>query len=380
MSAQPASIPTPHDITLDPILAALQRIVPAPRLREATLFAQAFYARMSPEEYALRGPDDWAALARGFMDFVRERRAGRVAIRIFNPTRAEHGWESPHTVIQIANDDMPFLVDTVSMVLAQHDAGIHVLGHPVLKFRRDPGGNVLALGEGQLESLMHIEIDRQTEADELARIEHDILAALDDVRACVQDWDAMRAKLRAIADELPSRSMPVPDAVRDEAHAFLQWAADNHFTFLGYRDYSVDDVDGEPTLHAVPDTGLGLLRAEARAGKPRPLRALAAQSFIDGAPVEPLILTKTNARSTVHRPGYMDYIGVLTFDAQGRPNGEQRFIGLYTSSAYSRRPWDIPLVRERHEYVMAKSGLAVRSHSGKALRHILESLPRDELF
>jgi glutamate dehydrogenase len=96
--------------------------------------------------------------------------------------------------------------------------------------------------------------------------------------------------------------------------------------------------------------------------------------------VDALILTKTNARATVHRPGYMDYIGVLTFDKAGKPVREERFLGLYTSSAYNRRPWDIPLVRERHEYVMRKSGLNPTSHSGKALRHILETLPRDELF
>ena len=82
----------------------------------------------------------------------------------------------------------------------------------------------------------------------------------------------------------------------------------------------------------------------------------------------------------MHRPGNMDYIGVLEFDAKGNPIAEQRFIGLYTSSAYNRRPWEIPLVRGRHEYVMQKSGLSPASHSGKALRHILETLPREELF
>ncbi|WP_292007390.1 NAD-glutamate dehydrogenase domain-containing protein [Chiayiivirga sp.] len=380
MSAQSASVSTLHDVSLEPILDALRAMVPAPRFKEASLFVEAFYGRMSAEEYRLRSPQAWAALARGFLDFVRERRPGKVAIRTFNPTVEEHGWESPHTVIQIANDDMPFLVDTVGMVLAQHDIAIHVLGHPVLKIRRDPGGNVLALGEGESESLMSLEIDRQTEPSDLQRIEDEIVAVLNDVRACVQDWQAMQLKLRAIAEELPGRDMPVSEAGRAEAQEFLRWAADDHFTFLGYREYEVVASDGDAMLRARAGTGLGLLKSDDRVGKPRSLRSLTATSLKDSGSVDALILTKTNARSTVHRPGYMDYIGVLTFDAQGRPNGEQRFIGLYTSSAYSRRPWDIPLVRERHEYVMAKSGLAVRSHSGKALRHILESLPRDELF
>ncbi len=103
---------------------------------------------------------------------------------------------------------------------------------------------------------------------------------------------------------------------------------------------------------------------------------------MDGAGHEPeaLILTKTNARSTVHRAGYMDYVGVLEFDAKGRACGERRFIGLYTSSVYNQSTWDIPLVRQRNEYVADRSELPKDGHSAKALRHILETLPRDELF
>jgi glutamate dehydrogenase len=380
MSAQPVPVQTLHNVSLEPILAALKASLPAPRYKEAALFAEAFYGRMSNEEYRLRSPEAWAALARGFLDFVRERRPAKAAIRIFNPTVEEHGWESPHTVVQIVNDDMPFLVDTVSMTLAQHDISIHVLGHPVLRVKRDPGGHLLALGEGELESLMCLEIDRQTEPADLARIEADIVAALADVRSCVVDWRAMRDRLRAIAEELPGRTMPVPEAGRIEAQEFLRWAADDHFTFLGYREYEVATVDGEEVLRAKPGTGKGLLSSDERVGKPRPLKSLTALGLPASGSVDALILTKTNARSTVHRPGYMDYIGILQFDAQGKPIGEQRFIGLYTSSAYTRRPWDIPLVRERYEYVMQKSGLPPGSHSGKALRHILETLPRDELF
>src|SRR3970282_2345024 len=160
---------------------------------------------------------------------------------------------------------------------------------------------------------------------------------------------------------------------------YLRWAADDHFTLLGYREYEVVRRGDEEVLEAVPGSGLGLLRGQ-DTRKPRPLTSLAAHYMPQSGAVDALILTKTNARATVHRPGYMDYIGVLSFDAQGKPVREERFLGLYTSSAYNRRPWDIPLVRKRYDYVMEHSGLAPYSHSGKALRHILETLPRDELF
>jgi len=110
------------------------------------------------------------------------------------------------------------------------------------------------------------------------------------------------------------------------------------------------------------------------------LQNLAATDMPQSGSACALILTKTNARSSVHRPGYMDYIGVLSFDENGVPVAEQRFLGLYTSNAYTARPWNVPLVRQRYDYVLQKSGLSANSHSGKSLRHLLESLPRDELF
>ena len=379
MNAQIAPAASTNHIVLDPVLSALKTSVPAPRYNEAALFAEAFYARLTPEEYALRDAADWAALARGFLQFARSRKPGQPAIRVFNPNREEHGWESPHTVIQIANDDMPFLVDSVGMVLAQYELGIHVLGHPVLAVRRDPGGNVLAFGEGSRESLMHIEVDRLAESSDMVRIAESLRDALDDVRCVVADWKPMHEKLRATAAELATVTGKMAQERIAESRDFLEWAADDHFILIGYREYAVEDLDGEAMLKPLPDTGLGLLRSDARAGKPRSVKALV-QSMAAGESADPLILTKTNARSTVHRAGYMDYVGVLSFDAQGRPSGEKRFIGLYTSGAYNRRPWDIPVVRQRHDYVMARSQLAQDSHSGKALRHILETLPRDELF
>ena len=368
---------------LEPVLAELRQRAPASRQAQAEAFARGFYKRMSPDELEQHSPAGWAALALDFFDMVRTRKPGTAEVRIFNPGMDKDGWESPHTVVQVANDDMPFLVDSVTMALADQGVGVHVLGHPVVQVARDKAGKLLAVGAeagdgARGESLMHLEIDRQTQA-EMPAIEETVLKVLGDVRAAVADWDAMRRKMLAIADDLATRCMPVSDAGRSEAQEFLRWAADNHFTFLGYREYDVVEKGDSELLCPVDSSGLGLLRGKEK-GKPRDLRTLAAHYMPQSGSVDALILTKTNARATVHRPGYMDYIGVLKFDEDGKPTAEQRFLGLYTSSAYSRRPWEIPLVRERHEHVMRSSGLAPTGHSGKALRHILESLPRDELF
>jgi glutamate dehydrogenase len=362
--------------TLDAVIAALPAGLPAAEKALLERFTRGFFARLPEDELASRPAGDWAAVARSFLAFAGQREAGKAKVAVLNPSAAADGFESTHTVVRIANDDMPFLVDSVRMALSQFGLSLHQIAHPVMPVRRDGAGKLQAVGEGSPESLMHLEIDRQADAEAMAAISQAIEAALVDVRESVADWQPMRAKMLAIAEDLGTRTMPVDAAGRAEAQAFLRWAADNHFTFLGYREYEVVDRK----LAAVQGSGLGLLRGKDHLVQPRPITGLAAADLAPGQKLDALILTKTNARATVHRPGYMDYIGVLVFDENGVAIREQRFLGLYTSSAYNRRPWEIPLVRQRHESVMAASGLALTSHSGKALRHILETLPREELF
>ncbi|AKO01108.1 NAD-glutamate dehydrogenase domain-containing protein [Xanthomonas oryzae pv. oryzicola] len=377
--AVPVFATEPQAVTLEPVFAALRKRYPAARQAEVQAFAADLYRRMEEDEFPNHPPEQWAALASDMLEFARVRKAGTVNVRVFNPTLKSHGYESPHTLLQIVNDDMPFLVDSVSMTLADLGIGVHVQGHPVLRIARDKGGKLTAVGEGKSESLMVLEIDRQP-PEEMPKLEAAVRKVLAEVRAIVHDWAAMREKMVMLADDLATRRLPIDDISRHEAQELLRWAAADHFTFFGYREYRVEKQDGQDVLAPLEDTGLGLMRGH-DTSPARPVTTLAAHGLNASSKLkEALILTKTNARSRVHRVGYMDYIGILEFDAKGRIVGEQRFLGLFTSSAYNRRPWEIPLVRQRHEYVMSKSGLAPSSHSGKALRHILETLPREELF
>ncbi|MBB4596258.1 NAD-glutamate dehydrogenase [Xanthomonas arboricola] len=377
--AVPVLATAPQAVTLEPVFAALRKRYPAARQSEVQLFAADFYRRMEEDEFPNHPAEQWAALAADMLEFARTRKAGTVNVRVFNPTLKSHGYESPHTLLQIVNDDMPFLVDSVSMTLSDLGIGVHVLGHPVLRIARDKAGKLTAVGEGKSESLMVLEIDRQP-AEDMPKVEAAVRKVLGEVRAIVHDWASMREKMVMLADDLATRRLPMDDISRHEAQEFLRWAAADHFTFFGYREYRVEKQDGQDVLAPVEETGLGLMRGR-DTSPARPVTTLAAHGLNTSAKLkDALILTKTNARSRVHRVGYMDYIGILEFDAKGRIVGEQRFLGLFTSSAYNRRPWEIPLVRQRHEYVMSKSGLTPSSHSGKALRHILETLPREELF
>ncbi len=370
-------------VSRDMLLEAIVGAAPPGRSEELLRFARIFLRRVPEEDLSSRDPLDWAAMLADWLGFLRERRAETVKLRIFEPNRETHGWGSEHSVIEIVNDDMPFLVDSVSMAVAAAGYAIHALFHPVVAVDRDPSGHLLGFSAdaGRMrESLIHLEIDRIAEPQDAIALKASIEHALAEVRVAVRDWNAMRQRMLALAGDLESLQAPVAAEEREEIRALLEWLAADHFTFLGYREYRRVERDGRDWLEAVPGTGLGILRDEMRPSKPRPLDSLAVPSGEMEAAADALILTKTNARSLVHRPGYMDYVGLLQFDARGRPIGERRFVGLFTSSAYNRRPWEIPLVRRKFERVMQQSGLAPEGHSGKALRHILETLPRDELF
>jgi len=289
-------------------------------------------------------------------------------------------------VVEMVNDDMPFLVDSVVLALSRLDIGVHLIIHPVVRLKRDQGGHFLDMADETVskrfgaESLIHIRIDRQTSPDALARIERRIRSALADVRVAVNDWTEMTRKALEIADELAESKSGLDADELAEARDFFKWLADRHFTFLGYREYLILQSDDGRVLAPVDESGLGLMRDSHRQSPSRLISDLSGDSRGIGGEIHPIIITKTNGRATVHRDGYMDYISVLRFDDSGRVSGEKRIIGLFTSGAYIRRCHDTPLVRLKVERVLDQSGLRPGSHAGKALMHILETLPRDELF
>ena len=365
------------------VLEELKKIDwPAGRLAQAQTFCEAFFARAASSDARMHTPAQWAAIIASLMEFMQQRPSGHALVRM---THLEDG-STGRSLLQVVTDDMPFLIDTTSMVLAEA-VQIHAVLHPVVSVERDASGKLVQLESEsdtaptrKAESVMHFEIDRVADEAALAQLKTHVEAALEDVRSVVSDWSAMRDMALAIATDLPQRKLPLDAASVQESSEFMRWIADDNFTFFGYREYQVADADGEQELRSVDSSGLGLLHKQERSIAPRSLRSFSANELPQAGAKDAIILTKTNARSPVHRAGHMDYIGVLKFDADGRPVAEQRFLGLFSTNAYMARPQDVPLVRQNVEAVMARSGLKRDSYSGKSLRHVLEALPREELF
>jgi glutamate dehydrogenase len=346
---------------------------------------RAYYAEVDPGELAERSVADLYGAAFAHLKFARRFSFGAPKIRVYNPLFAEHGWQSTHTVVEIVNDDMPFLVDSVIMEANRLGLTLHLMLHPVLRVRRDDTGNLIELNPtteregGRLESFIHMEVDRCTDRETLQQLEDGIIRVLGDVRLAVEDWERMAQRMfGAISDAEKQTSPEDPEQMREELE-FLRWLIDNHFTFLGCRTYDLVREGNEDALRIVPGSGLGILRRSNRTVSSA-FASLPQQARERARTKELLILTKANARATVHRPGYLDYVGVKRFNAAGEVIGETRFLGLYTSGAYHANPADIPLLRRKVRGVLERAGLLPGSHSEKSLASILESYPRDELI
>ncbi|MFO1305775.1 MAG: NAD-glutamate dehydrogenase [Burkholderiales bacterium] len=369
---------------LDQLVALVHARLPADQQALAESFVRAYYGQVDADDLADRDLADLYGAALSHFAFARKREPGRAKVRAFNPTIEDHGWQSTHTVIEVVNDDMPFLVDSVSMEANRHGLTMHLIVHPILDVARNAEGALTSLDQGgeasRRESFIHAEVDRVSGAAALADLTRDVERVLGDVRLAVSDWAAMRQRALDIVLDIDANPPPLQASERAEGRDFLAWLADNHFTFLGYRRHDLVTVDGQDVLKVVPGSSFGILRETKAASVAASFAALPAEIRAYARRPELLVITKSTSRSTVHRPGYLDYIAVKRFDAAGHVIGEDRFLGLFTSTAYSANPAEIPLLRRKVAEVVARAGLAAGSHAGKALLNILATYPRDELF
>jgi glutamate dehydrogenase len=351
-------------------------------------FAQRFFAGAASEDLKAFSQDALAGIARVFWRAAHERPAGASFLRVFNPSPEHDGFSAPVTFLATINDDKPFLVDSVLSELSDRNLKIKAVFHPIFKARRDKAGRVrnfvLDAGEddGAADSMICVAFSRTGGTEQLSEIEHGVARVLKDVSAAVSDWRAMLDKLDESVAELRAHPPQAPREEIDESLAFLEWLKDHHFTFLGCRDYVFEADGGDGRLMPQPKTGLGLLRDPERrvirrggdrAALTREVRAFLMQP-------SPLIITKSVERSPVHRRVQEDYIGIKRFNAAGKLVGERRFVGLFTSAAYSESPREIPFLRRKVANVMARAGFPKGSHNAKALTVVLETFQRDELF
>jgi glutamate dehydrogenase len=349
-------------------------------------FAELLFNHTTIEDLANYDAASLAFLAEQAWEHVQRRTAGSADIRVINPMMPD-GREI--SVLEVLNDNTPFLFDSTMTELAEQGIEVTLVAHPIIAVERDEQGKLLRFcGEtltegvkGERESLIHFHIARLDADADRRKLIDGLAKTLDDVRVCVADWQAMRARVEQAIKTFNSNPPPLPIDEIAEASQFLQWLCADNFTFLGLREYRFS-LDADAADDISTGEGLGILRDPdvkvLRRGTEMVVMTPEIREFMREPTV--LMVVKANVSSRVHRRVRMDYVGIKLYTPDGRLEGELRLVGLFTSGAYTRSARQIPYVRHKLAQVLQRAGFDPDSHSGKAVLHILEEYPRDELF
>ena len=372
-------------VILDNVCKLIQKKVHADNVLLVEKFAKALYSNMSKEDLANRNDSDLYGAALSLWNSLEKNTSDNAVIRVFNPEVAKDGWQSSHTIVEIIAKDMPFLVDSVRMAMSRANIASHLLLHSPLKVKRNNEGQIAAISNLKADqeststkTVFFIEIDRQTDSDVIDSFKRELESVLVDVSTAVEDWQPIREKLIAVSKELPDRKQHTNEIEVAETVEFLDWLVKDNFTLMGYRQYDLQPVQGDYQLKGKMETSLGLMK-NVTDDHTRLLSELPEVARQEARSSNLLILTKTNSLSRVHRPAYIDYVGVKRFDDEGNVIGEDRFIGLFSSSFYNNSAADVPVLKSKINRIMEMCDFAQGTHAYKAVLNILETYPRDEL-
>jgi len=376
-----------------PIVAAicsqLERQLPPDEASLVVAFAEIFLSKAPPEFLGERSTDALAATVLGAYRFLERSEPGRVDVEVLDPDLDNEGWYAPVTVLRTNVSERPFIVDTLREFLHSQELAIEHFIYPVVHVERREG-RIVEVGPAQQgesrESLVHCEITRVTDSSRLRFLRTEAERRLQDVVRSTDDFHPMLDALVGVSSELAEQigELPARSSELAEIRAFLHWLRDGAFVFLGYRAYDLvtEPVTGEPVLRVESGSGLGILRAGTGSAHAAPvlidhLDGGAPEYFAEG-PM--LIIGKTDAESTVHRRARMDHVGIKKLDPSGNVVGEHRFVGLFTSRAYSEQADLIPILREKLQWILEDAGVREGSHDYKEINTIFNSMPKEELF
>lgn len=364
-----------------------QKLAESPS-EKTRLFAEIYFANVPPED--LEGIDEESLSSEilSMWGFAQHRKVGQAKVRVFNATIGEDATAPNKTILEIITDNTPFIVDSVTSTVNALGRTINLLTHPVVLVERDGRGDLISIHprsedvpECIYESFVRCEINKASSPKRLQQIEDEINQVLSDVKNAVSDWHKITAKVHEAITNLEKQPLGIEAGELEEVTSFLKWLADHHFTFLGYCEYDFVQNNGMKRK-IVSHDGLGILKD--------PAKQELTQLFegVDLSPQNrrfliepyPLLIAKTTQTSTVHRRNPMDSITVKRYDDQGNVIGMSQFFGLFTSVVYNRSTREIPLLRCKIKNILLRSGFSEEWHDGKALLHILETFPRDELF
>jgi glutamate dehydrogenase len=375
-----------HSVLLENVYKLIAKKVEKSQAQLVEQFSRILFRNISKDDLENRNDSDlYGATLSLWNEFVKFNTA-KPSIRVFNPEISKHGWQSTHTIIEVIIKDSPFLVDSVRMALNRLGITAHLLLHTPIGVKRGAKNQLESLTDpkaggrtGNKETVFLIEVDRQTTKKALDKLSNELLSVLDEVSLVVNDWEPLSDRLAEIIKNFDQQPCPASKEQKAESIKFLAWMQNHHFTLMGYRGYDAKAIEGD--YRWIPDdkSSLGLMK-NSISDRVRVLNNLPASSRNEAISANPLMLTKTSSKSRVHRPAYLDYVGIKRFDDKGNVIGEDRFIGLYSASFYTSSATQLPILEDKIERICQQTGFDTSSHAYKAFLNIIETFPRDELL
>lgn len=375
-----------HSVLLENVFSLISQKVDASEANKVIQFGNLLLKNTSFDDIDGRSDSNLYGSILSLWNLLQNKKGDGPCIKVFNPEISKHGWQSSHTIIQIIVDDMPFLVDSIRMAINRFNITSHLTLHAPMGLTRDKKGKVKGFVDtneakqgDNCETVFFIEIDRQSRDKDIQAVADELKSVVSEVALSVADWQPMRDKLSAVSKTFTKVGDKTKNKIYAQTKTFLTWLNDHNFTLMGYRYYEVKAIEGDYRWCPVEDSSLGLMK-NSMSKRDRLLSRLPPSARNEALSSNPLILTKTNSKSRVHRPAYMDYVGIKEFDKDGNVCGEHRFLGLYSASFYNSSATDLPMLREKIERMCALSGFEKDTHSFKAFVNIVETYPRDEII
>ncbi len=373
------------------IASGLGKAVAASEHALAQQFVSLFYTNPARETLTRMRPADLVKELKNLWDFYKVKESDEPKIRVYRWAPDKDNAFAERIVIDIVNHNYSFGLDSIYGLLSRLNTKPRLSFHPLINTTRDKKGLITALSQPKnnvkdavLESIIHIEIVDNISDELVESLEAELPGVLQDVKRANVDWKAMRQKALETATELRDHhSSETPIDALEEVINFVEWIENDHFTFLGYCNYDlIPNGKDKIATRVSHEEALGILRDQDLSRLQTLFEGIALDDYSKNYIFDtfPVIINKTSVISRVHRSVRMDCVGVRRFDAKGNVIGIRVFVGLFTSVAYDSSARDIPLLRTKIEKIVDKAGFTFEWHDGKALIHILDSLPRDELF
>ncbi|MBQ0791515.1 MAG: NAD-glutamate dehydrogenase, partial [Oleispira antarctica] len=374
-----------------PDLTALNRLIDErndkAQAERIKLFAELYYDGAPSTDLNARNPEDLYGATVSCWLFIQKNNIAQPKVRVFNPDFEVHGWQSTHTVIEVLSKEMPFLIDSVRIELNRRQMSVHSINSCVVHLERDARYKKKSSSPlfkstetSQAEAIIYIEVDRHTDSDMLDDLSKSLVQIVNEVSHCVEDFSALTDRVIRTSDELSQLPCDKPKKEIKESQDFLTWLANDHFTFLGCDEFSIERKNGKTYIVRDESGDLGTFRFRQVIENRRNLEELPEEieAFVLSSDI--INFFKSGESSRIHRPAYPDYIVVKRFNEKGEVIGGVRFMGLYTSIVYIESPNNIPLIRQKLQQIRKLSGFDKSSHNGKEINRILEAYPRDELI